>query len=231
MIKLILSKIKHHKILTLALGAYGCLAVYKPASLGPALWATGTYLVEMLQVLPAVFILTALLQTWIPQKTIVSLFGASSGLKGYGLAFALGSLSAGPIYAAFPVCQTLLNKGAHRKNIVIILSAWAVVKLPMLINEAKFMGFAYMNLRWVVTSLAIIAMAHIFCLIVKKEDVTTPSQSYGINPKICMMCKQCLKAYPQVFGVSHGKVVIIDNKLFGDVLRSICPVGAIDMPD
>ena len=31
-----------------------------------------------------------------------------------------------------------LKKGASISNIVIILSAWAVIKVPMLANEAKF---------------------------------------------------------------------------------------------
>jgi hypothetical protein len=42
------------------------------------------------------------------------------------------------------------------RNLVIILSAWAVIKVPMLLNELKFLEFEFMAVRWVLTVIAIV---------------------------------------------------------------------------
>jgi uncharacterized membrane protein YraQ (UPF0718 family) len=64
--------------------------------------------------------------------------------------------------------KSLLKKGASISNIVIILSAWAVIKVPMLANEAKFLGVNFMAVRWVLTVTAIFVMAYMVGKIVKK---------------------------------------------------------------
>jgi uncharacterized membrane protein YraQ (UPF0718 family) len=116
------------------------------------------YLKEMLLVMPVVIIFTILISAWVPQKTIGKHLGKDSGLKGNMFAILLGMFSTGPIYAAFPITYVLKEKGASTQNIVIILSAWAVVKVPMLINEVKFLGFDFMITRWVLTIIAIIIL-------------------------------------------------------------------------
>jgi hypothetical protein len=55
----------------------------------------------------------------------------------------------------------LLDKGASLRNVIIILSSWAVIKLPMLVNEAKFIGLHYVAVRWILTTLSIYLMATI----------------------------------------------------------------------
>ena len=40
-------------------------------------------------------------------------------------------------------------------SIIIILSSWAVIKIPMLLNEAKFLGAKFMIIRWLLTVIAI----------------------------------------------------------------------------
>lgn len=129
------------------------------------------YLKEMLLIMPAVFVLTALLDVWIPKDKILSFLGKGAGVRGVILSFLIGSLSAGPIYAAFPLCIMLRKKGASLRNIVIILSAWAVIKVPMLLNEAKYLGLKFMALRWILTVLAILIFSALTALIVKDRDL------------------------------------------------------------
>lgn len=155
----LLRLIKKNKILFVALIAYVLLFVVDKEKGLTALSESKYYFIEMLEILPAVFILVAIIQAWIPTRVIVKHFGDGSGIKGILIAFAVGSLSAGPIYAAFPVCKMLYKKGASIKNIVIILSSWAVIKVPMLITEVKFMGTHYMLVRWFFTIIAILMMA------------------------------------------------------------------------
>ena len=109
------------------------------------------YIKEMIMIMPVIFVLTALLDLWVPKEKIMKYLGKEANAKGVVLSLALGSISAGPIYAAFPLCVMLHKKGASVRNLVIILSAWAVIKVPMLLNELKFLGFEFMAIRWVLT--------------------------------------------------------------------------------
>lgn len=63
----------------------------------------------------------------------------------------------------------MLKKGASITNIVIILSSWAVIKIPMLANEVKFLGIKFMGIRWVLTVISIFTMGYFMALFVKKE--------------------------------------------------------------
>lgn len=129
------------------------------------------YLLEMLQVMPVVIIFTILINAWIPQKTITKHLGNQSSVRGNILSVLVGMLSTGPIYAAFPIAYALKNKGASTQNVVIILSTWAVVKVPMLINEVKFIGFDFMVVRWVLTIISIILMGKITQFILEKGEM------------------------------------------------------------
>lgn len=111
----------------------------------------------MFLIMPVIFVLTALLDTWVHEADDYKISWARrSKVKGTILSFVLGGISAGPIYAAFPFCVMLHKKGASIKNIVIILSSWAVIKAPMLLNEVKFLGVKFMAVRWVLTVIAIL---------------------------------------------------------------------------
>ena len=73
--------------------------------------------------MPVIFVLTALLDLWVPKEKIMKYLGKDAKAKGVVLSLVLGSISAGPIYAAFPLCVMLHKKGASVRNLVIILSA------------------------------------------------------------------------------------------------------------
>ena len=216
-----------NKILMVAFLAYMLTGFVAFDKISVALEGTWYYLIEMLQILPAVFILTGLIQTWVPTRTIVKYFGKDSGIKGYLIAFLIGSFSAGPIYAAFPVCSTLLRKGANRRNVMIILSTWAVVKFPMLINEGKFMGIQYMVTRWVVTLIGILMMSLLLGLLVKEEDIKLSEDRPSILKDKCVMCKKCVNEYPQHFFIKNQAIHVLEDKKFSEEHIMICPVGAI----
>jgi len=125
----------------------------------------------MFMIMPVIFVLTSLLDSWVPKESIIKILGKEAKKKGIVLSFLLGSISAGPIYAAFPLCGMLHRKGAGIRNIVIILSSWAVVKVPMLLNEAKFLGLRFMIVRWVFTIISILIFSWITAQIVKDTDL------------------------------------------------------------
>lgn len=116
---------------------------------------SGYYIKEMLMIMPVVLLLTVLIEAWVPKKMIMEHLGDESGLKGAFISLLFSIVSAGPIYATFSVCKTLLRKGARVSNIVVMLSVWAVIKVPILTNEAKFLSPKFMVTRWILTTLSI----------------------------------------------------------------------------
>ncbi len=172
--------VKNNKIAAFTICAYVAVLVYSPTIFFDSLKMTSIYFREMVEILPAVFIITGLVEVWVSRETIMNTFGEDSGMKGRLISVLMGSFSAGPIYAAFPVTYTLLKKGSSVSNIVIILSAWAVVKVPMLFVEAQFMGLPFMLTRYVITVPAIIGIGVVTGKLVSREQLIRGSTEEDI---------------------------------------------------
>ncbi len=193
------------------------------------------YIKEMLMIMPVIFVLTALLDLWVSKEKIIKYLGKDSKNKGIMLSFVLGSVSAGPIYAAFPMCLMLHKKGASIRNIIIILSAWAVIKIPMLINEFKFLGFQFMAIRWILTIIAIIIFSWIATKFIKDEDIiqdTNQEPLLKVDKNACMGCTLCAKNYQEIFAMDGSQAYIKSFELEIDTHRlkqtiELCPVNAI----
>jgi len=234
----IIDYMKGHKVMPFVLLIYIVLAVTAPDKALQALSNSSYYLVEMIQIMPVIFLLTVSIDLLIPKSWILQNMGANAGIKGGLLALIFGSVSAGPIYAAFPVTKMLLKKGASVGNIVIILSAWAVIKVPMLANEAKFLGPTFMATRWVLTVMAIFTMAWVMNRTVK---VTTDDGQEANGPLVavsndyCMGCGLCTGKIPEVFVMAKGKAIVVANPKIKDhkeALQQIsekCPAQAITL--
>lgn len=171
---------KDNKEATVTIFAYLCVLIYSPSLFLDSLRIISFYFIEMLEILPAIFIIMGLVEVWVSRETILGIFGKGAGIKGRFASVLVGSFSAGPIYAAFPVCYTLLKKGSAVYNIVIILSAWAVVKVPMLIVEAQFMGLSFMGIRYIYTVPAIILIGIITGKVISKEYIVKNSNKEGL---------------------------------------------------
>ncbi len=204
------SKLKANSFTIFVVLAYLFTFIFKRGIGIAALKNSIYYFKELLSIMPVILLLTALLDLWVPKKVIVDNLGSSSGFKGIFFSFALGGISAGPIYAAFPISLMLLKKGASIRNIIIILSSWAVIKVPMLINEVKFLGPTFMAVRWILTVIAIIVFSYIGSKIVKKEDIPMKMEKSNdtvvVDKKACMGCSLCSKTYPSLFEMYEGKV-------------------------
>lgn len=232
----ILKKVKENLFLAIVALVYIAMFIINPAMGTASVKNSGYYIKEMLMIMPVIFILTALLDLWIPKEKIMRYLGKEAKAKGIFLSFVVGSVSAGPIYAAFPMCVMLHKKGASIRNIVIILSSWAVIKVPMLLNEAKFLGPNFMAIRWVLTVIAIIIFSWIAAKIIKDEDLPgeAPAQpGLHINRDACMGCSLCAKIYPEVFEMENKRAVAKPSEgldLDADKLENAimsCPVKAI----
>lgn len=105
---------------------------------------------EMLSVIPPIFILLGLLDVWVQRETMIKFLGEKSGIIGITIAFLLGSAAAGPLYAAFPVAGVLLKKGSKLSNVLIFIGAWSTTKIPLLLFETSAMGWKFMLTRFIV---------------------------------------------------------------------------------
>lgn len=208
--------LKKNKLLVIVAFMYLVLFIVMPDKASKAIGSSFYYLVEMFEILPVIFLLTVVIEALIPKEVIIKHFGEKSGLLGNILSLALGSISAGPIYAAFPISKMLLSKGASVSNIVIILSSWAVIKVPMLANEAKFLGVSFMVVRWILTVIAIMTMAWITGKIVNKKELLQDSKEETdslivINTDYCIGCGICVKILPEVFELVEQKAHVLNE--------------------
>lgn len=230
--------LKKNKLIVFVGLVYLALYVLMPDQASKAVGNSVYYLLEMFEVLPIIFLLTVVLEALVPKEMIIKHFGENSGFVGNLLSLLLGSISAGPIYAAFPISKMLISKGASITNVVIILSSWAVVKLPMLANEAKFLGVKFMIVRWSFTVVAIFIMAYMTALLVKKEDI--PSEAAEAEQKVlhikeayCIGCGLCVKMLPEHYKIAGKKAVVIAQIKQSDMTDLIresarkCPTQAI----
>lgn len=117
--------------------------------------------IEMLSVIPPIFILLGLLDVWVQRETMIRYMGEKSGIVGAAIAFLLGSAAAGPLYAAFPVAGVLLKKGSKLSNVLIFIGAWDTTKIPLLLFEASSMGWKFMLTRFLLDIPVIVLIAYI----------------------------------------------------------------------
>lgn len=138
--------LRYKFFLLLALANMVVLAV-SPQIGFDALDITKKNLIEMMSVIPPIFILLGLLDVWVDRATMIKYTGKGSGYKGILIAFLIGSAAAGPLYAAFPVAWTMLKKGSSLFVVFIFIGAWSTTKLPMLTFEAANLGLEFTLLR------------------------------------------------------------------------------------
>ncbi len=101
---------------------------------------TSKSILDMLFLLPPVFVLVGLLDQWVKKETLIRFMGGKSSIYGVFFTLLLASVAAGPLYIAFPIAVLLLKKGASVRYIVFFLGAWSTVKLPVLVYEFTSFG-------------------------------------------------------------------------------------------
>lgn len=128
-------------------------------------------LLEMLSIIPPIFLLLGLMDVWVPKETIMKFMGKDAGIKGGIFAFVLGSFSSGPLYASFPVAMVFLKKGVSLINIFIFLGAWSTTKIPMMLFEITQLGSKFALIRFCLNLIAIIVLAIIMEKTTTKKDI------------------------------------------------------------
>ncbi|MFA5026967.1 MAG: permease [Candidatus Methylomirabilota bacterium] len=110
-----------------------------------------TFAIEMVTLIPFIFILVGLFDVWFPREQVQRHIGQRSGLKGILLVILLAMLQVGPLYGAFPVAYLLHRKGASIRNIFIYLGAFSSLKIPMLGIEIGYLGISFTLARTLIS--------------------------------------------------------------------------------
>ena len=116
---------------------------------------------NLFTILPCAFILIGLFQVWVKKDTVEKHFGKGSSWRGHCWAVLLAGTTVGGLYVAFPVAAALHHKGARLSVIFSYLGAAAIVRIPMTIFEASFLGFKFSLIRLFVSLPLVILFAEI----------------------------------------------------------------------
>lgn len=162
--------IKKYKAFLVLVGINIVVYFFNPGLGTSAAQLTLSNFMEMLKVLPPIFILIGLFDVWVPRETLVKYMGEGSGVQGVLLAFMLGSFTAGPLYAAFPVAAILIKKGSKFSNVLIFIGAWSTTKVPLLLFEASSLGMKFMVTRLIMNVLGIVIMGFVIEKLVGHEE-------------------------------------------------------------
>ncbi len=142
-----------------------------------SLTLTKQNLLEMILIIPPIFVLLGLLDVWVDRATMMKYTGKDSGLKGILIAFLLGSAAAGPLYAAFPIAGVMMKKGSRLLNVFVFIGAWSTTKIPMLTFEAASLGLAFTITRLALSIIGILIIAFV------TEKALNPEQQQQIYEK------------------------------------------------
>lgn len=162
--------IKRYRVFLLLAVLNGILIAVWPDIGIKSLMITKSNMIDMLSVIPPIFILLGLLDVWVKRETMVKYMGEGSGLIGVLLAFFIGSAAAGPLYGAFPVAGVLLKKGSKLSNVFIMIGAWSTTKVPLLLFEASALGLKFTVLRLLLDIVGIAVIAYFTEKILSQEE-------------------------------------------------------------
>jgi len=167
----IIKVIKRYRFFIILLVINTVILIVKPDIGLKSLQLTKSNALEMLSILPPVFILLGLLDVWVKRETMIKFMGEKSGIIGVLLAFLLGSAAAGPLYAAFPVAAVLLKKGSKFSNVLIMIGAWSTTKIPLLLFEASSMGIKFMITRFILNIFGIAIIAYTVEKLLSRREI------------------------------------------------------------
>lgn len=157
-------------ILIVALVLLAAGAIWDLSIAGKSVKLASSSLLQLVLVLPPIFIFMGLLDVWVPREIMVKFMGTHAGILGAAIAFLLGSAAAGPLYVAFPIAAMLLKKGASLTNVFIFIGAWSTTKIPMLMFEYLAMGPAFTITRLLVNIPVIIFIAFSLKISLNQEE-------------------------------------------------------------
>lgn len=109
------------------------------------------FFIQMLKVLPCVFVVIGLFDVWVKTETVEKHLGHGSGPASYAWSVLLAGGVVGGLHVALPVAHALHAKRAKLGVVLAFLSASALCRIPMTLFEASFLGWKFTAVRFAVS--------------------------------------------------------------------------------
>jgi len=116
---------------------------------------------DMVKILPPAFILIGLFEVWVKRETVEANFGQASGFARYIWSVLLAATTVGGTFVAFPVGNSLYQKGAGYNSIFAYVTFASLVMIPMSIIEASILGLEFTLLRIGLSIPLVVTGAHL----------------------------------------------------------------------
>jgi uncharacterized membrane protein YraQ (UPF0718 family) len=147
---------------------YGLLFIIMPDKATMAIRSSGRVLLNITIPLGLVFILMLALNFLLKPAHITKFLGREAGIKGILLSVTAGIISAGPIYAWYPMLKAFREKGADSSFIAIFLGNRAVKPflLPIMI---LYFGWIYALILTVFTIFGSLVTGYCMTFLVKEN--------------------------------------------------------------
>ena len=135
------------------------------------------FLLQMLMILPPIFILIGLFDVWVKRDTIIKHLGKDGGMISYLWVFILAAPMAGGLLPSFPVAYALHQKGARLSVVLTFLGAVGVGRVPMVFFESLFLGWRFSVIR-ILTSIPLVIVSGIVLgKVLEKQGYELPKKS------------------------------------------------------
>lgn len=129
-----------------------------PAAIGRALHFTMDEGARLAIRLPFSLVAASCLAELIPDRVIVAMLGADTGLNGILLASLFGGLLPGGPMVSFPIAIMLAREGAGGPQVIALITGWSVYALHRVIAyEIPIMGLRFVALRMIASSFVPVA--------------------------------------------------------------------------
>ena len=148
---------------------YGILFMVLPDKTWLALKGSMAVFSRLLLPLGLVFVVMLAFNLFLKPAQIVRFLGKKSGIKGIMLSMVGGIISAGPIYAWYPLLAEVRKKGAGDVPIAVFLYNRAVKPFLLPVMIAYF-GWAYVGTLTFFTMLASIGIGYCLSLLMKENS-------------------------------------------------------------
>jgi uncharacterized membrane protein YraQ (UPF0718 family) len=102
---------------------------------------------DMVLILPPAFILIGLFDVWAKNETIEKHFGETNNPLRFVYSILLASTTVGGTFVAFPLANSLYQKGAKFSSIFTYMTAASLFMIPMTIMEAGMLGIQFTLIR------------------------------------------------------------------------------------
>ena len=171
--------LKRYKAFLISLFVLIILSFFNKSILTETINTVNSSILQMLSVLPPIMLILGLMDIWIPREQLMKYMGNKSGAIGILLAMLIGSVAAGPMYAAFPFTAVLIKKGAKFSNIIIFMNAWCLTKISTLLFEISALGYKFTLVRLLIDIPGVLIMSYLVNLLMSKDSLNKLYNKYN----------------------------------------------------